>query len=106
MKISCEVIKDLLPLYHDGVCSNESKTMVEEHLAECHDCKVELDVMDEVLPITSMEQNLSVAEEVKRLSKEWKNGMLKSSLKGVLFTLLTIAGVFLILYCFVGIKII
>lgn len=45
MKISCEIIKDLLPLYLDGVCSNDSKVMVEEHLAECDSCKAELHAM-------------------------------------------------------------
>ena len=39
MKYNCEVIMDLLPLYHDGVCSEESREMVEEHLEECESCK-------------------------------------------------------------------
>lgn len=39
MKYPCNVIKDLLPLYHDGVCSNESRTIVEEHLQECSECR-------------------------------------------------------------------
>ena len=30
MKLSCDVIQDLLPLYHDGVCSKESRKIVEE----------------------------------------------------------------------------
>lgn len=29
MKISCEIIQDLLPLYCDGVCSQDSKQVVE-----------------------------------------------------------------------------
>ena len=39
MKISCDVINDLLPLYHDEVCSEESKRIVEEHLKECENCR-------------------------------------------------------------------
>lgn len=38
MNISCKVIEDLLPLYHDGVCSQESRALVEEHLETCEDC--------------------------------------------------------------------
>ena len=38
MKTSCEVVKDLLPLYHDEACSPGSKALVEEHLGECTDC--------------------------------------------------------------------
>jgi hypothetical protein len=45
MKISCEIVKDLLPLYHDDVCSNESRIAVEEHLLECDTCKKYLDSM-------------------------------------------------------------
>lgn len=39
MKHECEVILDLLPLYHDGVCSEKSREMVEEHLVECEACQ-------------------------------------------------------------------
>ena len=38
MKNSCDVIRDLLPLYADDACSQDSRKMVEEHLAECADC--------------------------------------------------------------------
>lgn len=54
MKIPCSIIKDLLPLYHDDVCSEESKDMVEEHLSECNDCRSYYDQFDMKLPeITS-----------------------------------------------------
>jgi len=46
VKQSCELVKDLLPLYHDGVCSEQSKQLVEEHLAECPSCKNELQKMN------------------------------------------------------------
>ena len=38
MKISCDVIRDLLPLYADDACSQDSRRMVDEHLTECADC--------------------------------------------------------------------
>ncbi|MBR5683387.1 MAG: zf-HC2 domain-containing protein [Ruminococcus sp.] len=37
--ISCNVIVDLLPLYKEEICSEETKVLVEEHLAECADCR-------------------------------------------------------------------
>ena len=104
MKVSCEIVKDLLPLYHDGVCSNDSKTMVEEHLAYCDSCKAELKAMVDTLFINKTEQNLNEAEAVKKLSKRWKKGMLKSLLKGVLITIVVIALVALVLYCFMDIR--
>ena len=36
--IRCGVIKDLLPLYADGVLSDESRELVEAHLGECPEC--------------------------------------------------------------------
>ena len=46
MKISCDVVTDLLPLYHDGVCSQSSKKLVAEHLNECESCRVLLRKMN------------------------------------------------------------
>lgn len=45
MKASCEIIRDLLPLYVDEICSADSKALVEEHLSECQDCRVQCDEM-------------------------------------------------------------
>ena len=39
MKTDCEVIRDLLPLYADNACSTKNRTLVEEHLQECPDCR-------------------------------------------------------------------
>lgn len=106
MSISCEIMKDLLPLYYDGVCSSESKVMVEEHLTHCENCKAELKEMDAELPSNNMEMNLKEADAVKKLFIKWKKGMLKSLLKGVFFTLLTVIIIALILYLFIDIKIV
>jgi len=104
MKISCEIIKDLLPLYYDGVCSNESKALVDEHLAECDNCKSELQTMGDIIPMSNKAQNLNEAEALKNLSKKWRRGKLKSFLKGALITLLVIAAIALILYLFMDIR--
>ena len=39
MNYSCGIIRDLLPLYIDDVCSDESKSAVENHLSECEKCR-------------------------------------------------------------------
>lgn len=39
----CNVIRDLLPLYADEVCSEDSREMVEEHISTCQECKQELE---------------------------------------------------------------
>jgi predicted anti-sigma-YlaC factor YlaD len=105
IKVFCKIIKDLLPLYYDGVCSDGSREMIKKHLLECDSCKAELQVMDEVLPITNQEQNLIEANAVKNLSKKWEKGMLKSLLKGLFMTLLILIVFAIVLYLFVDVKI-
>ena len=41
-----EIVMDLLPLYHDGVCSDASRAAVEEHLSTCEVCRTALAEMD------------------------------------------------------------
>ena len=43
MNKDCEVIRDLLPLYADEVCSETSRRLIEEHLRECPECSGELE---------------------------------------------------------------
>lgn len=43
--LNCKVIGDLLPLYIDQVCSEESRKLVEAHLKECESCRQELEQM-------------------------------------------------------------
>lgn len=38
MKITCNIIQDMLPLYVDDVLSEDSRKMVEEHLKDCEVC--------------------------------------------------------------------
>ena len=42
MKTNCDIIQDLLPLYCDNVCSEESKQTIEEHIQECEQCRNDL----------------------------------------------------------------
>ena len=39
MTYPCGIIRDLLPLYLDNVCNEESKQAVENHLSECEKCR-------------------------------------------------------------------
>ena len=39
MTLECEVIRDLLPLYADEACSEQSRKLVNEHLLDCADCR-------------------------------------------------------------------
>ena len=41
--ITCEVVRDLLPLYADDAVSPDSRALVEEHLSGCDACRRELE---------------------------------------------------------------
>ena len=45
MNISCNVIKDLLPLYAEDMVSNDSREVVEKHLRDCVGCRSVLEEM-------------------------------------------------------------
>ena len=39
MKITCDVIQDLMPSYIDGILSEDSRALVEEHMGTCQECR-------------------------------------------------------------------
>lgn len=45
MKVTCNVIKDVLPLYLENMLSDDSCMMVEEHIEQCQECKNYLEEM-------------------------------------------------------------
>lgn len=46
MKMPCYLVRDLLPLYHDGVCGEETAADVREHLDGCENCRAALAELD------------------------------------------------------------
>ena len=55
-KITCNVIKDILPLYIDGVVSEDTQKIVDEHLAECSLCRDEMNKLKKTLVIPTNEE--------------------------------------------------
>lgn len=37
--MTCNIARDLLPLYYDGLCSDETKKQLDEHIEHCEKCK-------------------------------------------------------------------
>ena len=83
MNTRCEVIRDLLPLYVDGVASKESCALIEEHLKDCADCREYLKLLQEDLPDIS---EAAFADEAASL-KKIKSKMLRNRIMIVLVTL-------------------
>ena len=78
-----EIIRDLLPLYHDGVCSDASRRAVEEHLQECPDCRAALEAMDAPLPDAERAAAADDAAAVRKISGEWKKSRRRARIIGV-----------------------
>ena len=106
MSVSCDIIKDLLPLYLDDVCSNDSKTAVTEHIAACEKCNAEFRAMQKEISISKTGQNMTEAEAVMNLSRRWKKGMTNSLWNGIYIAILSIAMLFLVLYLLMDIRLI
>ena len=64
-KTKCELIQDLLPLYAENMCSEESRRIVAEHLAECTTCKAELEKMSTDIHIRP-DDDISVIKRIKK----------------------------------------
>lgn len=86
-KISCSVIGDLLPLYCDDLCSEDSRRIIENHLKDCPNCsgllrkmKTECRLPDQTEP--------SQEEMVKNMADKWRRSVKKSFCRGVLAALL------------------
>ena len=76
MKLSCHVTRDLLPLYHDGVCSDESRTLVEDHLRDCAECNAMLkELRGEIeVPHESPDDRAVLKKLGKNVKRAWIRG--------------------------------
>lgn len=81
MKTDCKVIKDLLPVYCDEICSEESRNLVDEHLGECESCKKDLELMKTSLGVGE-ERHIKETDLAKNASTAWKKGKKKAFIKG------------------------
>ena len=94
-KISCNIIKDILPLYLDGVVSEDTKQMVEEHLKICDECRNETMTLkqDVVLP-ASKSVRLAETEVVKGLKRKLFRKKFLVSAISVILTIVILSGVY------------
>lgn len=78
----CNIVYDLLPLYVDNACSEESKNMVEQHLKACPECKKKHEAMTttildvSMLPSTDAQSILlnrgnAAIKVIKRIKRRW-----------------------------------
>lgn len=68
MKKNCEIIKDLLPLYLDKVCSKESSALVEEHLHTCKECQNYLESLKGNVKVDNKIEKKSIKDFAKKIN--------------------------------------
>ena len=86
MNNECNVIRDLLPLYADDVCSAASREFIEKHLPDCPECAAELEKLrsHEIEDDLQEEKTEIIAYQAKRFKR-------RSAAVGAVF-----AGIFMI----------
>lgn len=95
MNLSCEIAQDLLPLFVDEVCSEQSRQVVSEHLRKCEKCRKlvadahnipELDIQPE-----QPTADKAVAKGLKKIHRRWRLSLI-AALMIIPITLLCILG--------------
>lgn len=61
MKLVCEIVEDLMPLYADNVCSVQSKQAVSAHLQDCEKCRKKMEGIQGI-PIPHIEPDRPAAD--------------------------------------------
>jgi hypothetical protein len=98
-KITCNVVRDLLPLYVDDVLSDDSRKLVEEHMRTCNKCRSYYDEMtDDSVPVAA-----KMAKDDKAALKDIKKKLVSKKICTICVTFLTVAmlaaGLYYLLFC-------
>jgi len=97
-KISCNIIGDLLPLYVDRAVSEDTKKLVEEHLAECADCKKAAEEIGKEL-VLPVHETVRAAETsfLQKMKKTWQKRRIRTAVISVAVTAGVILGSYMAL---------
>ena len=75
MNYPCGIIRDLLPLYHDDVCSTETRNAVEKHCSGCADCRK---ILNDLGSIPEPYEMTKEVEPLRPIQKKWNHERKKS----------------------------
>ena len=88
MKLTCEIVEDLLPLYLDDSCSADSRSAIEEHLKECSSCREKFQRMQK--NDFSWNHQIDTHEiQVKNYAKKIRMHRIRVAISTVLITIIT-----------------
>ena len=85
MKLSCKVIEDMLPVYADGLCSDETSQLIEDHLRDCPRCGQILAELNSEVALSN--EPVDDLKPLADLQKKWKKEQRRSMRKGARITL-------------------
>lgn len=91
MKKECAIVQDLLVLYEDDCLQEESRKMVEDHIAECQECRWVYEASEKMQDIqvqTQTESDLQIQKSASRTMKKIKR---RTTLKAVIGIVLIVA---------------
>lgn len=100
MKFSCSIVDDLLPLYLEDICSEDSKAAVEEHLQDCSACQKKLARMknSEIIPqVRKQESKFPIADYTGKIKRHRIR-------VGILVALISILAACILSLCFLTIS--
>ncbi|MDM5250991.1 zf-HC2 domain-containing protein [Lysinibacillus sp. G4S2] len=89
-EIKCTIIQDILPLYVDGVVSEDTKDMVNKHLQTCPACQKEYEQMTQTLYVP-VENKVTLFN---KINKRWYRKKIILISTSVLTTALLLLAVF------------
>lgn len=86
-ELACEIVRDLLPLYVDGMVSDVSQKSIENHLEHCTDCK---ELYRDMAFQLEMETPPTEVSDLKRFLKKTKKMYLLYGLGGISFIVILV----------------
>ena len=91
MKKDCAIVQDLLALYEDDCLQEESRKMVEDHIAECQECRWVYEACEKMQDIQVQAQTESDLQIQKSASQIMKKIKRRTTLKAVIGIVLIVA---------------
>ena len=97
MNMNCNIIKDLLPSYVDGLCSEDTCKVVENHLEHCEECRRFVKMMEVEPPMDTTQMILDEVEVAKEPFKRINKKRRIQVLVAIVITfMITVIGTFVV----------
>ena len=96
MKNECKIIQDILPLYEEGMVSEDTAAFVESHLKKCSQCRAEFEKIHasnnagEIS--TETVQQIEEAAPLKKVKKKFRKRSIITIILAVMITI-TLVGI-------------